>query len=79
MEKNKITFFERDFDDPIEKEKLKQFAKEVGFTEELNAVPIFIIEKKILIGFSAKQILCELGRGECGSRRFTTWETPLRK
>tara|TARA_R110002020_G_C16255479_1_gene770110 strand:- start:283 stop:708 length:426 start_codon:yes stop_codon:yes gene_type:complete len=79
MKKNKIVFFERNFDDPNEKKKLKQFAKEVKFTESLDAIPIFIIGRKILIGYSAKQILCELGRKKCLFKTFTTWETPLRK
>ena len=79
LEENKIRFFERDYDDPEEKTKLKQFADEIKYTGRLNAIPIFVIGKKILIGYNAKQILCEIGRNKCVSKTFTTWETPLKQ
>ena len=79
MTENKIKFFERNYDDPAEKKKLKQFADEVKYTGRLDAVPLFIIGKKILVGYNPKQILCEIGRNKCLTKTFTTWETPLKQ
>ena len=79
MVDNKITFIERDYDNPKNKKKLKDFANKIGYSGRLDAVPTFVIGRKILVGFSAEQILCEIGRKKCKSTLFTTWETPLRK
>jgi glutaredoxin len=79
MKEHKTKFFERDYDNPEEKTKLKQFADETKYTGRLNAIPLFVIGRKILIGYNAKQILCEIGRNKCVSKTFTTWETPLKQ
>ena len=80
MKKNKIKFVEKNFDDTKEKEKLNKFAKEVGYDGRLNAVPIFVINKAIIVGYNPEQILCEIGRRKnCRFKLFTTWETPIGK
>ena len=78
MKKNKINIIEKDYSDPKVKKKLVRFAKSVGFTEDLESVPIFVIGKKIFVGYNQKQILCEIGREKCLNRFFTTWRTPLK-
>lgn len=79
MKENNIEYLDQDFANPLVKKQLKEYADSIGYTERLDAVPIFVIEKKILIGYNPKQILCEIGRHKCFSKRFTTWETPMRK
>jgi len=79
MTKNKIKFFVKDYDNPKEKKRLKDFADEIGYTERLDSVPILVIGRKILVGYNSEQILCEIGRKKCTIKLFTTWETPLRK
>ena len=77
MKKEKIKFLERDYDDPFHKKKLKEYAKTIGYKGDLNSVPIFVIGKKILIGYNPDQILCEIGRSKCSSQLFSSWQTPL--
>ena len=77
MKKEKIKFLERDYDDPFHKKKLKEYAKIIGYKGDLNSVPIFVIGKKILIGYNPDQILCEIGRSKCSSQLFSSWQTPL--
>ena len=77
MKKEKIKFLERDYDDPSHKKKLKEYAKTIGYKGDLNSVPIFVIGKKILIGYNPDQILCEIGRNKCSSQLFGSWQTPL--
>tara|TARA_R110002020_G_scaffold200272_4_gene402417 strand:- start:4260 stop:4685 length:426 start_codon:yes stop_codon:yes gene_type:complete len=79
LKEHEITFLERNYEDPQIIRSLKQFADNIGYTERLDAVPIFIIGKKILIGYNPKQILCEIGREKCNLKLFTTWESPLRQ
>jgi len=79
MKKNKINFIEKNYSSPKVKKKLAQFAKSVGFIEELESVPIFVIGKKIFVGYNPKQILCEIGREKCLDRLFTKWRTPLKQ
>jgi len=79
MKKEKIKFMERDYDDPFAKKKLKEYAKTIGYKGNLNSVPIFVIGKKILVGYSPDQILCEIGRSKCGSQLFNVWHTLLKQ
>jgi len=80
MAKQNIKFSEKNYENPKERERLNQFAKEVGYTGRLNSVPIFIVNKTVIVGYNPEQLLCEIGRRKnCKLKLFTTWETPIRK
>ena len=79
MTKEKIKFVERDYDDPEEKKKLMDYAKTIGYAGNLDAVPIFVIGTKIIVGYNPKQVLCEIGRTKCKTSLFSTWRTPLKQ
>ena len=79
MTKEKINFMERDYDYPAEKKKLMDYAKTIGYAGNLDAVPIFVIVTKIIVGYNPKQVLCEIGRTKCKTNNFTTWRTPLKQ
>ena len=79
MSKNKVSYVEQNVEHPGVKKKLKEYAKKIGYTGRLNAVPIFAINKKIIVGYNPEQILKEIGRRKTGVRNFTTWETPLKQ
>ena len=79
MKKNKVSYVEQSVEDPRVKKKLKEYAKKIGYTGRLNAVPIFAINKKIIVGYNPEQILKEIGRRKTSVRNFTTWETPLKQ
>ena len=66
MKEKKIKFIEKD--PRIEKHfnELLAVARKTGVsTEKLNAVPIFIIKNKIIIGFNPEEILCMVTNKEC--------------
>ena len=79
MTKEKIQFVVKDYDDPTEKKKLMDYAKTIGYAGNLDAVPIFVIGTKIIVGYNPKQVLCEIGRAKCKTNNFTTWRTPLKQ
>lgn len=79
MKKNKISYVEQSVEDPKIKKKLTEYAKKIGYTGRLDAVPIFAINKKIIVGYNPEQILKEIGRRKTSVRDFTTWETPLKQ
>tara|TARA_R100001594_G_scaffold131329_2_gene170890 strand:+ start:398 stop:817 length:420 start_codon:yes stop_codon:yes gene_type:complete len=66
MNEKKIKFIEKD--PRIEKDfnELLAVARKTGVsTEKLNAVPIFIIKNRIIIGFNPEEILCMVTSKEC--------------
>ena len=66
MTEKNIKFIEKD--PRIEKDfnELLGMARKTGVsTEKLNAVPIFIIKNKIIIGFNPEEILCMVTSEEC--------------
>jgi len=65
FEANHVTYVEKDFDNPKEHQELIRFAKSIGYMGKLNAVPIFIIKNKIIVGFNKSAIVCELGLRKC--------------
>ena len=77
--KNSITYVEQDLETPDAQKKLKKFADIIGYTERLNSVPIFAINKKIYVGYNPEQILDAIGRKKSSVKLFTTWETPLKQ
>ena len=77
--KNSITYVEQDLEKPSVQKKLKKFADSIGYTERLNSVPIFAINKKIYVGYNPEQILDAIGRKKSSVKLFTTWETPLKQ
>ena len=79
MVKNSITYVEQDLKDPDAQKKLRKFADSIGYTERLNSVPIFAINKKIYVGYNPEQILDVIGRKKSSIKLFTTWETPLKQ
>lgn len=79
MVKHSIAYAEQNLEDPDAQKRLKKFADSIGYTERLNSVPIFAINKKIYIGYNPVQILDAIGRKESSTKLFTTWETPLKQ
>ena len=79
MVKHSVTYVEQDLEDPDVQERLRKFADNIGYTDRLNSVPIFAINKKIYIGYNPKQILDAIGRKKSSTELFTTWETPLKQ
>lgn len=65
LEINHISYTEKDFDNPGDRKELIQFAKSVGYTGELNAVPLFIIKDTIIVGFNKSAIICAIGLRQC--------------
>ncbi len=79
MKKHNIKYIEQNLEDPLIQKKLKKFAKRIGYTERLDAVPIFVINNKIYVGYNSEQILSAIGRKKTNVKLFTTWETPLKQ
>ena len=79
LENNKISFIEKDYSDLEERNRLKIFANEIGYNGTLEAVPIFVIEGNILVGYNPKKILCAIKRKQCKTMLFETWESPLKQ
>mgnify|MGYP003119396572 FL=1 len=77
--KNSITYVEQDLEKPSVQKKLKKFADSIGYTERLNSVPIFAINKKIYVGYNPEQVLDAIGRKKSNVKLYTTWETPLKQ
>ena len=66
MKENNIKFVEKHPKNPKDFKELVDLAKKIGVdTNLLNAVPIFIIKNKIIIGFNPKEILCILSGQAC--------------
>jgi len=65
LEANHVSYVEKDFDNPDHRKELIQFAKRVGYTGELNAIPLFIIESTIIVGFNKNAIMCAIGLRRC--------------
>jgi len=59
---NDIPYIEKDFDNKEVKEQLYLIAKQVGYKGSVNAVPLFIINEKIIIGYNPVEILHVLER-----------------
>tara|TARA_R100000005_G_C4951291_1_gene171701 strand:- start:76 stop:549 length:474 start_codon:yes stop_codon:yes gene_type:complete len=78
MVKHSIAYVEQNLKDPGAKERLKKFADSIEYTERLNSVPIFAINKKIYIGYNPEKILDAIGRRKSSTNLYTTWETPLK-
>ena len=79
MTKEKIQFVEKNYDDPIVKKKLKEYAKTIGYTGNLDSVPIFVIGTELMVGYNPNKILKAVGRKQINKNIDSSWETPLRK
>jgi len=79
LKRHKITFIEKDMDDPEDYKELLAIAKKLNYRGKLNAVPLFIVRNRIVVGFNPKEILCLLGRTECTTKtRFVREVQKLR-
>jgi glutaredoxin len=72
-----VSYLEKNMNNPEQYQELLDFAKKTGYKGELNAVPLFIIKEKILVGFNKKEILCLLGRTRCYTIDFIRSKTEL--
>jgi len=59
---NKITFIEKDFENKAVKEQLKLIAKQIGYEGTLNAIPLFVVNDRIIVGYDPIEVLHALGR-----------------
>ena len=76
-EKN-IAYIEKDFDNPEHYQELAEIAKRLNYKGRLDAVPLFIIKDKIVVGFSPKEILCLLGLQKCSLQNYERVKTNLK-
>lgn len=66
MRANNIKFIEKDPNKTKDFKELTDLAIKTGVDlEKLNAVPLFIIKSKIIIGFNPKEILCMVSNKDC--------------
>lgn len=79
MNKQNISYIEKNLEDPLMREELKKFAESIGYAGRLTSVPLFIIDNNIYVGYNSEQILDAIGRKKSNYRFHTTWETPLRQ
>ena len=77
LKDNNVEFVERNFDDAEVRSELANIAKRLGYKGRLNAIPLFIIKNKIILGYSPKEILCLLGRQKCVLQQFERSRTEL--
>ena len=59
---NNITFVEKDFENKEIKDELKLIAKQIGHEGKINAIPLFLVNEKIIIGYDPIEVLHALGR-----------------
>ena len=66
MRDNNIKFIEKDPNKTKDFKELTDLAIKTGVDlEKLNAVPLFIIKSRIIIGFNPKEILCMVSNKDC--------------
>tara|TARA_R110000824_G_scaffold31089_12_gene101571 strand:+ start:454 stop:861 length:408 start_codon:yes stop_codon:yes gene_type:complete len=66
-----VPYVEKDFDNYQIREELFKLAETLGYDPaKLNGVPIFVINKTIIVGYNRKAILCALGKTKCLNLEF---------
>ena len=66
-----ILYVEKDFDNYQIREELFKLAKTLGYDHtKLNGVPIFVINKTIIVGYNKEAILCALEKAKCLNVEF---------
>jgi glutaredoxin len=78
LKENKIVYIEKNLEDPEDYAELVQIAKDLNYRGRLNAVPLFIIKRRIILGFSPTEILFLLNRGESSSKTFNRVKSELK-
>ena len=61
LDKHRIEYIEIDYEDEAEFNRLMQIAVALEYNGVFGAVPVFIVRKQILIGYSPETILWILG------------------
>jgi len=66
-----ISYIEKNFDNYQLRSALFKLAEAWGYDPaKLNGVPIFVINKTIIVGYNKKAILCALGKTKCLNLEF---------
>jgi len=77
LEENKIVYIEKDLEDPDDYKELLQIAKDLRYRGTVDAVPLFIIKRKITVGFNPEEILFLLGRKQSSFKTFNRVKSEL--
>lgn len=71
LKERSIPYLEKDFENDMARQELFKLAKILGYDPaKLNGVPIFVINKTIIVGYNRKAILCALGKTKCLNLEF---------
>ena len=73
-----VEYTEKSLENKKDREELVKIAEKFGYNGELNAVPLFIIGKEIILGFNPKELMCKIGLKKCSLRNFQRVRSELR-
>lgn len=74
LKDNKIHYIEKDLENPKDFKELENYAKSINYKGNINAVPLFIVKGKILIGFQPIEIIYLLEKKSGIIRTYTKKE-----
>lgn len=63
LEHHRVEYIELDYENELEFKRLLQIAHALDYNGVFEAVPVFIVRKNILVGYSPETILWILGEG----------------
>ena len=77
LNKNNIKYVKYNFEDQDDYRRLVNAAKRVNYKKQLNSIPIFVIENKIIVGFNPIEIIYTLDRKTAITYTFTRNSSPI--
>ena len=77
FKEKKISYIEKSMQNKEDYQALVAYAKKINYKGAIDAVPLFIIKDKIILGFNKRELMCILELSKCEAIEFIRSKTEL--